>query len=227
MKLEEIMKPDEFDMDEIVILSKEPRTWYHFVQFEINLLRKYVEGLETQIEESVKDYESGEVATDVEHYDEDIPIVILAEHRGLEFPPDYLEEIFNYYFPNLQRRSTLIALYSFFENQLNELCKLFATTQQLQHIYTSSRDKGIDRARGFLVKEMRLPLNDSIAWQKIKWIQKIRHHIVHDDAKLRTDEMKQYMDKSNYLSRANESLSIPFDVDEINISKGYLTQVAR
>jgi hypothetical protein len=222
----EIMKPDEFDLDEIVILGLEPRTWYDFVLLEINLLHKYVEGLEAQIEESIKDYESGKVATDVEHYDEDNHVVILAEHRGLEFPPDYLEEIFKYYFPNLQRRSTLIALYSFFENQLDKLCKLFATTQQLSHIYAGSRDKGIDRARGFLVKEMGLPLNDnSTAWEKIKRIQKIRNLIVHDDAKLRNDDIKIYVDKSKYLSRANESLNIPLDEDEVNLSKDYLTYV--
>jgi hypothetical protein len=61
---------DSVNMDELVVGGLEPRTWYHLVQAQINLLCMHVHGLEKQIDESVKAYEKEKVATYVEHEDD-------------------------------------------------------------------------------------------------------------------------------------------------------------
>src|SRR5437763_5227939 len=168
------------NMDALVVGGLDPHTWYHFVQGQIDLLRTHVQGLEKQIDESVKAYENEKMATHVEPDYDRYPNIILEEHRGIEAPPNHLGEIFEYYFPNLQRRSTLIILFSFLEHQLDQLCQLFATTQQLNIVHTDLKGKGIDRSRRYLRKVIRLPLDDNSAtWQEIKQIQKVRNLVVH------------------------------------------------
>jgi hypothetical protein len=85
---------DSVNWDDLVDISLEPRTWYSFVQAQIDLLRTHVLGLEKQIDESVKAYEKERVVTDVEEYDDGYANIILEEHRGIEGPPNHLEEIF-------------------------------------------------------------------------------------------------------------------------------------
>jgi hypothetical protein len=220
------MNSDDLDnLDELIITELEPLTWYRFVKLQIDLLRSHVQGLEKQIDESIKIYEKERIATDVEHDDEGYPFVILEEHRGVESTPNDLEAIFEYYFPNLQRRSTLIILFSFLEHQLNQLCKLFANAQQLKIVHTDLKGTGIDRSRDYLKKVICLPINDnSSLWQEIKKIQEIRNVVAHNDAQLVNDKVIKYLNESPYLSRANESY-YDYDLDEINIVEGYLTYV--
>jgi hypothetical protein len=215
----------DFDMDEPVVLGLEPLTWYRLVELQIDLLRNHVDELEARIGESLKAYESKKVATYVEHDNEMYPIVILEEHRGIEAPPSELEEIFLYYFPNLQRRSTLIVLFSFLENQFDQLCKLFASTQGLNIVHTDLSGKGIDRSRLYLKKVVCLSLNEnSRVWQEIKRIQKVRNVVVHNDAKLVDRDTIRYVSEANYLALASES-HYSHDADEVNILGGYLTHV--
>lgn len=215
-------------IDDLIVVGLEPGTWYRFVQLQIDILRSHVQGLEKQIDESIKAYERERIATDVEPYDDGPPFVILEEHRGIESTPNDLQEIFEYYFPNLQRRSTLLILFSFLEHQLNQLCELFASTRQLNIVHTDLKDKGIDRSRRYLKKVISLPLdNNSAVWQELKRIQKVRNLVVHSDAeldaKLDRDVIK-YVDEANYLSRASKSY-YDRDIDEVNILEGYLTYV--
>lgn len=223
---DKVMNIDDLDnIDDFIIGGLEPRTWCSFVKLQINLLRSHVQGLEKQIDDSIKVYEKERTVTDVEHDDEGYPFVILEEHRGVEGPPNHLEEIFEYYFPNLLRRSTLIILFSFLEHQLDQLCELFASEQQLKIVHTDLRDKGIDRSRRYLKKVICLPLDDnSSIWQELKRIQKVRNAIVHNDAKLIDKDVIKYVNETNYLSRANESY-YDYEPDEINILEGYLNYI--
>jgi hypothetical protein len=111
---------DSINLDELVVIGLEPTTWYRFAKLQIDLLRSHVQGLEKGIDESIKAYEKERIATEVVHYEDEYPVVILEEHRGIESTPNDLEEIFEYYFPNLQRRSTLIlCFHSWSINSIN------------------------------------------------------------------------------------------------------------
>ncbi len=200
---------DSVNLDDLADMVLEPRTWYSFVQAQIDLLRTHIQGLEKQIDESVKAYEKEKVVTDVDEYDDGYANIILEEHRGIEAPPNHLGEIFEYYFPNLQRRSTLIILFSFLEHQLDQLCQLFASTQQLNIVHTDLTGRSIDRSRRYLRKVIRLPLDDNSAiWQEIKRIQKVRNVVVHNDElapKLDDKGVIEIAKKAKYLSLASDT----------------------
>lgn len=214
------------NLDEIIVGGLEPQTWYAFVQGQLELLRSHVQEREKQIQESVHDYEIAKVATDVEHGDDEYPIVILEEHLGIEGPPAELQEIFSYYYPNLQRRSILMTLFSFLEHQLDQLCELVAKEQRAQIIHTDLKGKGIDRARLYLQKVMGLPLNASVVWQEIKRIQKVRNVVVHNDAKLAgaDKDLIEYVERTSGLSRVSK-WHYDGEIDEVDILSGYLLQV--
>jgi hypothetical protein len=114
------------------------------------------------------------------------------------------------------------------EHQLNQLCELFATTQKLSIVHTDLRDKGIVRSRRYLRKVICLPVDDnSVIWQKLQGIQKVRNVVVHNDAKLVNDDIINIVKESEYLSLASDCESYYYhdsdvDVDEVNILEGYL-----
>lgn len=217
------------DTDDLALIGLEPQTWHRFVQLQIGLLRNHVQGLEKQIDESVKAYEMESVVTDVEHDSDGYPHIILEEHRGIEAPPNHLADIFEYYFPNLHRRGELIVLFSFLEHQLDQLCELFAVEQHLKIVHTDLRDTGVDRSRRYLRKVMDLPLDEnSSCWQEIKKIQKVRNVVAHNDGKLgeKADStVVTYVTQAKYLSLASESNYYYGEKDEVNILGGYLTYV--
>ncbi len=217
---------DSVNLDEVIVTGLEPRTWYAFVQGQLELLRGHVQEREQQIDESVKAYEKGRRGTDVEQSDDGYPIVILEEYSGIEGPPNELEDIFKYYYPNLQRRSILIVLFSFLEHQLDQLCQLFAKEQRLKIIHTDLRGKGIDRTRLYLQKVIGLRLDGSHVWQEIKRIQKVRNVIVHNDAKLAgaDKDLTEYVQRTTGLSRVSNSY-YDGDMDEVDILDGYLLHV--
>lgn len=214
------------NLDEIIVGGLDPRTWYVFVQAQVELLRSHVQEREKQIDESVKAYENEKVATYVEDSDDGYSNVILAEHRGIEGPPNELEDIFKYYYPNLQRRSILIVLFSFLEHQLDQLCQLFAKEQRLKISHRDLSGKGIDRTRLYLQKVMGLRLDGSQVWQELKRIQKVRNVIVHNDAKLTGDDkdLTEYVQRTNGLSQVNNSY-YDSDFNELDILDGYLLHV--
>jgi hypothetical protein len=192
----------------------------------MDLLRNHARSLEKQIDESIKAYEKESVATDVEHDLDGNPYVILEEHRGIEAPPNDLAEIFEYYFPNLQRRGALIVLFSFLEHQIDQLCELFARTEQLRIVHNDLKDKGVDRSRRYLRKVIGLPLDDnSVRWQEIKRIQKVRNVVVHNDGKLADSDVIKCVSTAEHLASANESHWYHGEIDEVNILEGYLTYV--
>ena len=220
------------NLDDVVVGGLEPATWYLIVHGQIDLLRNHVNRLEKEIDESIKAYQTEKSATHVEYDNDGYPFPILEEHLDIEAPPRDLEEIFESYFPNLRRRSTLITVFSFLEHQLNQLCQLFAKTERLSVLYSDLKGKGIDRSRLYLKKVILLPVDDnSPVWQDLKKIQKVRNAIVHSDAKLWDPDIIKIVKDVAYLSLAsdNESNYGQIDdtgiADEVNILEGYLNFV--
>lgn len=216
------------NIDGLASLGLEPRTWYRFVQLQIDLLRNHVAEVEKQIQASVLAYQQEAVATDIEKDANGYLYVILQKHRETEGSPDQLEEIFEYYFPNLQRRGALSMLFSFFEHELNRLCQLFAEVRGLRVLCSDMKGSPVERSRLYLRKVIGLPMNDdSGAWREIKTIQTVRNLIVHNDARIEKGkkDVLKLVDEAVHLSTANESRLFPRETDEVNILEGYLSHV--
>lgn len=201
-----------------LIIERSPRSWYSDVLFELDLLRSYTASVEKQIIDSLNAFHR-EKETHIYEIDPQQGYAdIVTMHHGLDDSTYHLEAIFEEYFPNLQRRSALITLFSFLEYQLDELCRLFANDQKLSVSLNDLKDKGIDRSYRYLKKVVGLPVDNSTStWQNIKLIQGLRNEIVHNDGKLKSNEAIKYARDSDLLSGD----------DEVKIKEGYLAYVIK
>lgn len=187
--------------------------WYRYdVSFSAELIESFVDGIERQAAESFDNYERGKRIEVVEHYARSV-------HQGLDDETWDLPTIFREYFPNLQRRSALLTVYSYFEYELDKLCRLYQSEKNFGLTLDDLRDKGIDRSTGYLQKVAGLNVHyTSQEWREIRNIQKIRNDIVHRGGKLRDDQtVVDWMNKLKTLSRDNEG--------EIVLGKGFLSYV--
>src|ERR1039458_6828319 len=99
--------------------------WYRYdVSFSAELIGSFVDGIEKQAAESFDNYERGNKIEVVEHYARSV-------HQGLNDETWDLPTIFREYFPNLQRRSALLTVYSYFEHELNKLCRLYESEKKV------------------------------------------------------------------------------------------------
>jgi hypothetical protein len=200
-----------------------PLNWYKYdAQFSIELLRKYIRGVEQQVNSSVNAFRKREKEIQVLEEAEEGYADAVETYQGLDDSTWDLTGIFETYFPNLQRRSGLITLYSFLEHELEQLCGLFVETEKMKLSLNDIRGTGIERSSLFLEKVVGLQIDRStILWQEIRNTQKVRNLVVHNDAKLHDragkpkDEVIRYVRASPYLSGE----------DEINVHGGYLSHV--
>jgi hypothetical protein len=119
----------------------------------------------------------------------------------------------------LQRRSALLTVCSYFENELDKLCRLYQSEKGFSVTVDDLRDKGIDRSTNYLQKVAGLDVHHaSQEWREIKNIQKIRNNIVHRAGKLRDDQaVVDWMNRLKSLSRDDEG--------EIVVGEGFLSHV--
>jgi hypothetical protein len=102
-----------------LILRKIPSTWYRYdVQFAIELLQAYIDGAEQQALDSIETFRREKTTHVFEEAPEEGSGRIVETHKGLDDETWDLNTVFETYFPNLQRRSTLITVYSFLEHEL-------------------------------------------------------------------------------------------------------------
>lgn len=138
-------------------IEKTPLNWYkHDVRYSLDLLRSYVQSVEDQIGKLIEEFKrSYELQVqDIEDAPEEdwSESGVVPTHGGLDADFWDLENIFEERFPNLQRRSALITLWSFMEHELNGLCQLFTVHQKFEVSVTDMNGRGIERAMLFLEK---------------------------------------------------------------------------
>lgn len=197
-----------------------PLNWFRYkVTGEIELLSSYVEGIEQQVEKSVADFSTLSEQITEEPKSPEEPAEIVTVYQGLDDQSWDLHGIFYEHFPNLQRRSALICIFSVFENELNELCSLFMNTEQYRIAFKDIKGNGIDRARTYLTNIACVDLEKaSTSWEELKNIQKIRNKFVHADGRIIEPGSEQdYINSTNYLCLNNNK--------EIIIQFGFLKYV--
>lgn len=206
-------------MDHLLTKWKSPKRWYDTVRFESELLRTYAQNIEGQIKESIDKYHK-EKEVVIDEIDGEFAN-ITEFHQGLDGSTYDLGSVFEEYFPNLQRRSALITLFSFLEFQLDELCKLFQGDQKFSISLSDLKDKGIDRSYSYLTKVVGLNIDKSSAiWNELKRIQGLRNVIVHNDGRMKNnDEIR----KSDLLDEKPSSLFS--EEKEVILLEGYLKHV--
>jgi len=182
--------------------------WYQYdVSFSIELMTSFVRGVEKQAAESIQDYMTKRSE---------------GGHRGLDKSSWDLKEIFEEYFPSLQRRSALLTVWGFLEHELDELCTLYQSEKGFSLAFSDLSGKGIDRSTTYLEKVAGLHgLKASREWDDLKAVQRIRNVIAHDDGKLRDHQGKF----RNGIIRDMKRVGFLRGEDEIVVAEGFLSKV--
>ena len=104
---------------------------------------------------------------------------------------DYEDEFFEATqdFPQLLRLSFIVIWYAFVEKNLLDLCEELNLTVSVGAKENDNLDKGIRRARKFLVRAKNYEI-DADHWQELIEINRLRNHIVHDGKRLRYSYLK-------------------------------------
>src|SRR6185369_5059573 len=99
---------------------------------------------------------------------------------------DYEDEFFEatHDFPQLLRLSSIVIWYSFVEQNLLDLCEELNLRISFGAKENDNLDKGIRRARKFLVKAKNYEI-DNDHWQELIEINRLRNHFVHDGKRLK------------------------------------------
>lgn len=200
-----------------------PIEWYSArIKWEIELLKLYINDIELIIARSIDDYNlNKETECIASEYIEDESEVI-ESFKGIDSLDWDLPSIFEEYFPNLQRRSGLITLFSFFENELDRLCDLLQKHDKHSASLSDIKGNGIERSTRYLDKIAGIDLpNPSLEWSELLDIQALRNLVVHANGTLsqtskdKADKLRRYIKRCKYLSGE----------DEIIIADGYLSFV--
>jgi hypothetical protein len=185
-------------------------------------MRSYIEGVEAQAIESIKRYENGREELVISEHPEEGFANAIEHFQGLDDASWDLDGVFREYFPSLQRSSALVALFGFFENELNHLCELYKKTRSYNVSFKDLSGQGIERAAGYLEKVVNLNIQkQSQHWREIKDIQKLRNLLVHLNGKLVAIDGTVKKHEQDYVQQ-NKFLS---GEREIVVCQGYLMHV--
>jgi hypothetical protein len=206
-----------------------PQDWYEHVTDELVVLHGYVKDVERLIAESIEIYRRDREEHVIEENPEEGWIHTIITHHGIDDSNYDLDSIFKEYFPNLQRRSALITLFSFFEHQLDDLCRGYKKEKGFALSFTDLTGNGIDRSTLYLKKVAGLSLNNGTAtWREIKNIQNVRNAIVHNGGEIKDDDtkMRDYCRKHGLLSGESQlSIKAEYLLQVINTFAEYFREI--
>jgi hypothetical protein len=189
-------------------------------QFSFHLLESYIHNIEEQIKSSKENYKEKKETIVIEEYPEMGFAQVIDIHNGLDSQTFNLDEIFLDHFPNIQRKSALLTIYSFFEYELILLCNLFTKTENFSLKLDDINGKGIiSKAILYLEKVAGIKIK---SWQKIHEIRIIRNLVVHGEGRLLDSEGKKV--KEVKIIKTSKLLSCD---TELKIEEGYLQYILK
>lgn len=195
--------------------------WYpSIITPEIDLLVAYVADIEAQVARGIAAFHAGkEKEVFVQGRDEDEYAQVITHYKGFDDMEWDLGEVFEIYFPNLQRGAAVISLYSFFEFELDRLCRLMNEIAPSQLQLAGIAGRGIDRAVTYLHRAHGLEVQRAgPAWQEVKNIQALRNVLAHLNGRLEgrnSENVIAYVERNAPLLRR--------DGTSLHIQEGYVS----
>lgn len=181
--------------------------WYPFkASPSAELLEAYAKDVDAQIEQSIQAYRNDSKEEEL-HNGYDAPPEIIRHHRGIDDQSWDLHDVFEEYFPNLQRASTVLTLFAFFERELEDLCSLVQSAEGYKIAFRDVYGGGIERAVTYLEKVCGIDTGkNSVEWAEVKAIQAVRGLIAHGGrADLKQNaKVRDAISESPYLSYTDE-----------------------
>lgn len=175
----------------------------------ITSLGSYLEEMENNLEDQLNSLEK--------QYLEDIKDVSENEAENI-FEYQYEDRVFylREEFPNILRKSFVISLYSFLEQQLFTICKHVEKNNKLSISFNNfKKGTGIFKSYRYLTEIANIDLSSlDEEWIKIENINKIRNHFVHagsDTLKKLLKPKNQIEEKSNRTIEAFISFNLAIE----------------
>jgi len=216
--------------------------WHHEVSLSTSLIDNFVQGVEKQVADSIAMYRTSRdngtlTVYDVGGDDPDGDSIetcrTMDVHQGLDSETWDLDELFERYFPNLQRRSALLTLWGFVEHELDKLCLLYQREKAFSLTFSDLSGTGIDRSTNYLEKVAELKgLKASQEYDQLDALREIRNAVTHNDGRLKGRDGKPKakvlaaMKKVGYVTGDNELIfQHGFLSRALNICFNYFTVI--
>jgi len=191
----------------------------------VELIDSFVSLMEELVEHSIRKYKTDKQKELVEEdFGEDGGIhgQIVETYGGLDSMSWSFEAVFEEHFPNLQRRSALITVYSYFEHELRKLCILFQHEKRLELTPTDLRGKGFEQSADYLQKVVGLTIDKkSSEWQSFKRIRAIRNMVVHRDGRVQNSQGEIPEEDGDAIAHLKY---LKVEGNEVVLDKGFVSQ---
>lgn len=200
--------------------------WYPLgIAHEVELLERYVVDLENQVEQGIADYRKG-----IAYHEYPDPF----SPNGTERVQYYgnvngytwdLNSVFAEYFPNLQRGSAVISLFTFFEYEMHRLCLLLKKIEAAKVGPEDSGGKGIERSTAYLKRIASIETHkDSPEWAAIIGIRLFRNNWAHAAGRLPPQPLNELV-QTELFKYVHSSKFLELNRLNISIKRGFLEHV--
>lgn len=120
--------------------------------FTYNLMRSFIEHTEDSINSSIAIYkEKGPEVEEIEICAEEGIYQSVEHYQGLDSQDVFLDEIFESYFPSVQRRSALLTLVATYEHELERFCDVYAKKYNSPIKLNELKGQGLERVNLFVI----------------------------------------------------------------------------
>jgi len=171
------------------------------IMMDLETFKQHTKNVESFLSQEVKNFENhaAEITAEWEYFER-------AEYY--EDSHDEYWELSKVY-PNIQRKSELISIYTILENTINRICIVYQSSIDNPVKMKDLEANGIiDQAKRYLEKVVRLdfPTKHS-SWEEITKIQQIRNSFVHASGHVKTgnSDLIKYINTSPFLELENDN----------------------
>ncbi|HEV2622588.1 MAG TPA: hypothetical protein VGU65_10940 [Frateuria sp.] len=191
----------------------------------LEILRAFVGGIETDIANSIVEFQRAEFETEVIEVDDEIPPLVVSFFHGLDDASWDLDELFLKHYPSMRRSSTLLIIVASLEDEVNLLCHNAKRHRKYEISFQDLTGNGLHRAVDYLTKVCGLQgIKQADSWSELMRICQLRNKIAHAGGKIKKgDAILSYIDSRADLSTA--SIYRLYEDTRINLEKGYLEHV--
>lgn len=198
-----------------------PEPLYTF-EFTYNLMRGFINHTEGAIEASIATYKKTGPSTDKIDISPEEGIFQYVDHyQGLyeDIGHVILDNVFESYFPSLQRRSAFLTLIATYEHELESFCNFYAEKNNTPVKLNDLKGSGLERIHLFMKKI--IGLEQSQSFPMIKKFIKLRNSCAHNDAKITTNDGQPILEIKHLIDQTSSKLSQ--DGQYVVIEKGFLS----
>lgn len=176
----------------------------------ISLLKKYLDLMETQLEEAQRlERNALDARRPTSCEEED-----LHEFSSMQ---NYLEDVYDHELRPTMRYSFVVFMHIVFETRIRSFCSMVQRERNLPLAISDLRGSAIDQAHTYLTRVAGLPLENSGEWQYLRTLQKIRDCIVHAHGFVVESRDNKFLEK---LADGNVDITIN-DYGRLSLTKAF------